>query len=249
MVKKETTMASRIVLVDSQSWVRIGIREVLHTLPNVIICGESSDGREALKQCKALNPDIVITDSWLPGANASILTRRLLEYNPKQKVLVFGLVDSDLMIRDLLRSGIKGVVLKTDPAADLVYAVEALLQDQPYFTPPVQKAIVRGYLREERHDMGAESDSDPLSFRELEILQLLVEGKQSKEIAAMLGISFRTAATHRSNLMRKLDVHNIAQLTLYAVAHGQLRVPRFSMPAVLEMNKPELDKQIAKAAA
>jgi DNA-binding NarL/FixJ family response regulator len=248
-VQKEIAMASRIVLADSQSWVRIGIREVLHAMPNVTICGESSDGRDALKQCKTLNPDIVITDSWLPGASASILTRRLREYNPKQKVLVFGLVDSDLMIRDLLRAGVKAVVLKTDPASDLVYAVEALLQDQPYFTPTVQRAIVSGYLREEHHDVRAESHGDLLSFRELEILQLLVEGRQSKEIAAMLGISFRTAATHRSNLMRKLDVHNIAQLTLYAVAHGQLRVPRFSMPAVLKMNKPELERKIAKAAA
>src|SRR5262249_49650921 len=145
-------------------------------------------------QCRKLNPDIVITDSWLPGANAPILTRRLLEYNPGQKVLVFGLVDSDLMIRDLLRSGIKGFVLKTDPAADLIYAVQALLQDQPYFTPIVQRAIVNGYLREESHDSRAKSDGNPLSFRELEILQLLVEGRQSKEIATMLGISFRTAA-------------------------------------------------------
>jgi len=243
-------MPSRIFLADNQVWVRVGIREVLRALPDIIICGESSDGRDAIKQAKKLSPDIIITDSWLPGANAPILTRRVLEHNPRQKVMVFGLVDSDSMIRDLLRSGIKGFVLKTDPAADLVYAVEALLEDQPYFTPIVQRTIVSGYLSEDNHHTRAESDGVPLSFRELEVLQLLVEGRQSKEIAAMLGISFRTAATHRSNLMRKLDVHNIAQLTFYAVAHGQLRVPRFNVAAkVLEMSRPELGKKTAKAAA
>jgi len=242
-------MTWRILLADSQVWVRLGITEVLRALPKVTICGESSNGRDAIKQASKLNPDIVITDSWLPGANAPILTRRLLERNPRQRVLVFGLIDSDFMIRDLLRAGIRGFVLKTDPAEDLVYAVEALLQDQPYFTPIVQRAIVSGYLHERSHDTRSE-DSEPLSFRELEILQLLVEGRQSKEIADLLGISFRTAATHRSNLMRKLDVHNIAQLTFYAVAHGQLRVPRFNVSTnILEMNRAEPKKMTAQAAA
>src|SRR5215813_9054155 len=127
----------RILLADVQVWVRLGIKELLRALPNVIVCGEASDGRDAIKQANQLTPDIVIADSLLPGANGPILTRRILEYNPEQKVLIFGLIDSNATIRELLRAGIKGLVLKTDPAADLVYAVEALQRGQAYFTPVV----------------------------------------------------------------------------------------------------------------
>lgn len=239
----------RILLADAEVWVRLGIGEVVRALANVTICGESSDGRDAIRQANKLRPDIIIADPWLPGANGIVFSRRVLEQNPVQKILMFGLFDSSKTVRELLEAGIKGFVLKTDPVADLLDAVKALQRDQSYFTSSIQTAILNGYLTEDRFAAEPAFNGDSLTLREKEILQLLIEGRPSKEIGDMLGISFRTAATHRTNLMRKLRLHNIAQLTLYAISHQHIWVPAFRPRAeIIQMRKPELGKT-AKAAA
>jgi DNA-binding NarL/FixJ family response regulator len=238
----------RILLADNQVWVREGVKAVLRDLSDVTICGEAVDGRNAIQLAWTLRPDIVIADPWLRGANGLILTKRILERYPSQKVLIFGLIQSQAMVRQLLRVGIQALVFKTDPAADLVYAVEALRRNEMYFTPSIQTAILGEYLNDSRNSAAQKAD-DALTFREQEIMQLLFEGRQTKEIAHVLGISFRTAATHRSNLMRKLGLHNIAEVTLYAVSHGQMKVPTFSPVAeIIEMPKRKLHRA-AKAAA
>lgn len=239
----------RILLADAEVWVRLGIKEVLRALDNATICGESSDGRDAIRQAYKLRPDIVIADPWLPGANGVVFTRRVLEQNPAQKILMFGLFDSKRTTRQLLEAGIKGFVLKTDPAVDLLDAVKALQQDQLYFTSSIQTAIVNGYLTEDTTATEGASNGNSLTLREQEVLQLLIEGKPSKEIGDTLGISFRTAATHRANLMRKLSLHNMPQVILYAISHQHIWVPRFRTRAeVLQIRKPELER-IARAAA
>jgi DNA-binding NarL/FixJ family response regulator len=240
----------RILLADAEVWVRLGIKEVLCELGDVTICAESSDGRDAIRQAYRMRPDIIIADPWLPGANGIVLTKRILEQNPVQKMLIFGLFDSNKTVRELLEAGIKGFVLKTDPAADLLHAVKALQRDQLYFTSSIQTAILNGYLSEDTLPVeGGACNCDSLSLRELEVLQLLSEGRPSKEIGDILGISFRTAATHRANLMRKLSLHSIAQVTLYAISHQHIWVPRLrSRAEIIQMQKPELEKT-ARAAA
>jgi DNA-binding NarL/FixJ family response regulator len=239
----------RILLADDQVWVREGIRAVLRHLTDITICGEAFDGREAIEEAYKLHPDIVIADPWLPGANGLILTKRILERFPTQKVLMFGIVESHDMVRQLLRAGIKGLVFKTDPADDLVYAIEALKRNDLYFTPSIQTAILAEYLNNDYRPEESQESGNVLTLREQEVMQLLFEGRQTKEIADLLGISFPTAATHRTNLMRKLGIHNIAQLTLYAVSHGYAKVPAFiPLAEVIEMPRRELEKT-AKAAA
>jgi DNA-binding NarL/FixJ family response regulator len=241
-------MSWRILLADNEVCVRLGIKAVLRDVPGITICGECSDGRDAIELTEKLRANIVIADPWLPRANGVILSKRILENNPAAKILIFGSIDSQLMIREFLHAGIRGLLFKTDPVADLVYAVQVLQRDQMYFTPDVQSVILNEYLTEAPSNDVASDFTKPLSLREQEVMQLLCEGKQSKEIGDELGISFRTAATHRTNLMRKLRLHNIAELTLYAISHQQLEVPRFNRRfELLEMPAP-LEKS-ARAAA
>ena len=228
--------------------VRLGIKVVLRDLADTTICGECSDGREAIEQTDKLRPDIVIADPWLPRANGVILTKRILQEQPDTKILIFGFVDSQMMIHELLQAGIKALLFKGDPVADLVYAIQALQRGEAYFTQAVQAAILDEYLSDTRSGDVSSAFTAHLTLREREIMQLVCEGKQTKEIGDELGISFRTAATHRTNLMRKLKLHNLAELTLYAVSHHQLEMPQLELPGeLLEMPKPL--QRIAQAAA
>jgi DNA-binding NarL/FixJ family response regulator len=208
-------------------------------MPDTTVCGECSDGRNAIEQAEKLRPDIVIADPWLPRANGVIVTKRILRDNPATKVLIFGFVDSRVIIREFLQAGAKALLFKTDPVSDLVDAIQALQRDQLYFTPTIQAVILDEYLNDHCSDQVASTFAKQLSLREREVMQLLCEGKQSKEIADELDISFRTAATHRTNLMRKLGVHSVVELTLHAISHQQLEVPGSEQYAeVLEMPKP-----------
>lgn len=241
-------MSWRILLADSQVCVRLGITTVLRDVSNMTICGECSDGRDTIEAVEKLRPDIVIADPWLPRANGVILTNRILKAHPAAKVLIFGHVDSPLMIRELLQAGIRGLLFKSDPVADLVYAIQVLQRDQTYFTPAIQTVILNEYLGNAAPQELSSESTKHLSLREREVMQLLCEGKQSKEVGEELGISFRTAATHRSNLMRKLKLHNIAELTLYAISHQELELPKLERQVEL-LEMPRAFQKTAQAAA
>jgi DNA-binding NarL/FixJ family response regulator len=166
-----------------------------------------------------------------------------------QKVLIFGLFECNSNISELLSAGITGLVLKTDPASDIVDAIEALQRNRMYFTRSVDSVILGGYLQRAAPHPKSERSPDSLTLREQEVAQLLAEGWVTKEIGTMLGMSFRTAATHRSNLMRKLRVHNIAEMTLQAISHGIIEVPTLKVLAdVIEINT-RVRESAAKAAA
>ena len=195
-----------------------------------------------------MKPDIIIADPWLPGANGVILTRRILQHRPKQKILIFATLDSNGPVRDLLQAGVKGVVLKSDGVADILEAIRALQMDRTYFTSSIESVILREYL-ELVPQAAPEQPATCLTLRELEVAQLLAEGRVTKEIGAILGTSVKTAATHRSNLMRKIGAHNLAQMTLYAVSHHLIDAPIFQILAkVVEFKQPE-SQTAAKAAA
>ena len=181
--------------------------------------------REAVEKALELKPEVVILDIGMPTLNGLDATRQILRANPQIKVLILTLYDSDQVVQEVLNAGARGFLLKSDAARDLVAAVEALRRDKIYFTPKVASMVMEGYLR--RNSDGAPvaaSTRSRLTPREREIVQLLAEGKSSKEVAVALGLSVKTAETHRSNIMRKLELHSVSDLVLYAVRNNIVHV-------------------------
>lgn len=217
-------MAFRIVVADDHEVVRRGLCALLRNQPDWEVCGEASDGREAVEKVLALKPAVVILDIGMPNLNGLEATRQILKANPGVKVLILTLHDSDQVVQEVLDAGARGFLLKTDAARDLVAAVEALRRDKIYFTPKVAAMVLDGYLRRENGSAPETPARNRLTPREREIVQLLAEGKSSKEVAVALGLSVKTAETHRSNIMRKLELHSVSDLVLYAVRNNIVHV-------------------------
>jgi DNA-binding NarL/FixJ family response regulator len=216
-------MPFRIVVADDHEIVRRGLCALLRNQPDWEVCGEASDGREAVEQALTLKPAVVILDIGMPNLNGLEAARQILKANPQIKVLILTLHDSDQVVQDVLNAGARGFLLKTDAARDLVAAVEALRQNKIYFTPKVAAMVLDGFLRKKESASGTPARSR-LTPREREIVQLLAEGKSSKEVAVALGLSVKTVETHRSNIMRKLDLHSVSDLVLYAVRNNIVHV-------------------------
>ena len=182
------------------------------------MCGEAGDGREAVEKVLTLKPEVVILDIGMPNLNGLEATRQILKTNPQIKVLVLTLHDSDQVVQEVLNAGARGFLLKTDAARDLVAAVEALRRGKTYFTPKVAAMVLDS--RRENAAAPEPPARSQLTPREREVVQLLAEGKSSKEVAVILGLSVKTAETHRSNIMRKLELHSVSDLVLYAVRNN-----------------------------
>jgi DNA-binding NarL/FixJ family response regulator len=223
-------MKLRILIADDHEVVRRGLCTLLQTHEGWEVCGEAKDGREAVEKAKQVRPDVVILDVGMPNLNGLAATRQLLQQNPQQKVIVLTITDSDQVIREALDAGARGFVLKSDAARDLISAVEALQQNRMFFTPRVNDMVLAGFLDNGHNRSNGESKSSTLTPREREVIQLLAEGKSSKEVACLLNLSTKTAETHRSNIMRKLDIHSIRDLVVYAVKNDIIQV-QVSSPA------------------
>ncbi|MGH9497915.1 MAG: response regulator [Terriglobales bacterium] len=220
-------MKVRILIADDHEVVRRGLCTLLQSHEGWEICGEATDGRVAVEKAKELKPDVVIVDIGMPSLNGLAATRQLVQQDPRCKVIVLTITDSDQVIREALDAGARGFVLKSDAARDLVAAVEALQRNRMFFTPRVNDMVLAGFL-----DRGGGARNTPprlphLTPREREVIQLLAEGKSSKEVASVLNLSTKTAETHRSNIMRKLGFHSIRDLVVYAVKNNiiQVQVP------------------------
>jgi DNA-binding NarL/FixJ family response regulator len=220
-------MKVRILIADDHEVVRRGLSTLLQSHEGWEICGEATDGRAAVEKAKELKPDVVIVDIGMPSLNGLAATRQLVQQDPRCKVIVLTITDSDQVIREALDAGARGFVLKSDAARDLVAAVEALQRNRMFFTPRVNDMVLAGFL-----DRGNGARNTPprlphLTPREREVIQLLAEGKSSKEVASVLNLSTKTAETHRSNIMRKLGFHSIRDLVVYAVKNNiiQVQVP------------------------
>jgi DNA-binding NarL/FixJ family response regulator len=206
-------VALRILVADDHPVVRQGICSLLKAHPGWEISGEALDGRQAVQMTRDLRPDIVILDLAMPTLNGLDATRQILDENPDQKVLILTMSDSEQLIREVLGAGARGFVLKSDAAKDLVAAVQALERHRTFFTSRVQD-ILDSYFAP--------------SNREREVLQLIAEGKTTKEVAVILGCSVKTAETHRSNFMRKLHLHSVSEVVLYAIRNQIIRVDQFA---------------------
>jgi DNA-binding NarL/FixJ family response regulator len=212
----------RILIADDHEVARRGIRALLESHPGWEVCGDAADGREAVSAAARLKPDLVLLDIGMPSLNGLDATRQILAANPDIRVLILTMHDTEQVVREVLAAGARGFLLKSDAGRDLVVAVEALQNRRTFFTTKVAQLVLDGYLRP-----GPESDRPSRSVltpREREVIQLLAEGKTTKEVATTLNLSVKTAETHRTNLMRKLDLHSVVDLTLYAVRNGIVHV-------------------------
>jgi DNA-binding NarL/FixJ family response regulator len=214
--------AFRILLADDHPIFRFGLSSLLASHEGWEVCGEATDGRDVLEKYRQLKPDLLILDVCLPILNGLDTARQILKLNPAQAILILTAVDSEHVIRDCLEAGVRGWVFKSDGTTDLTTAVEAIQQRKSIFSSRVSNVIMDGYKRQ-RADSNA-ARVPKLSPREREVVQLVSEGKASKEVAAILHVTLATAETHRSNIMRKLEIHSIAELVLYAVRNEIIHV-------------------------
>lgn len=214
----------RILVVDDHEVVRLGIQAVLSGHHGWEVCGEAADGREALDAAARIRPDLVILDLGMPRLNGLEAACQMLRRNPGTQILVLTDSDSECTMRKALEIGVRAFLLKSDPSCDLVAAIEALQRGRTFFTSRLTDLLLDGYLKADC-DHSEKSTSVPgLTTREREVTQLLVEGSSTKEVARILGLSVKTAETHRSNIMRKLRLHSVSELVLYAVRNGILWV-------------------------
>lgn len=217
-------MALRILVADDHEVVRRGVCSLLCAQPGWEVCGEASDGREAVEKALNLKPEVVVLDVGMPNLNGLEAARQILKADFQTKVLILTLHDSDQLVRDVLYAGARGFLLKTDAACDLVSAIEALQRGKTYFTTKLSSALLAGYLGQAGTVPGNRSYRGRLTSREREVVQLLAEGMSSKEVAVRLGLSVKTAETHRSNIMQKLDLHSISDVVLYAIRNDIVQV-------------------------
>jgi DNA-binding NarL/FixJ family response regulator len=212
----------RILIADDHEVARRGIRTLLESHPGWEVIGEAEDGREAVERTQQLKPDLVLLDIGMPKLNGLDAARQIVGTCPLAKVLVLTMHDSEQVVREVLMVGARGFLLKSDAGRDLVSAVESLQRRGTFFTSQVAELVLDGYLNPRRET--APVTNNRLTPREREVVQLVAEGKTSKEVAVALNLSVKTAETHRTNIMRKLDLHSIADLTLYAVRNGIVQV-------------------------
>jgi DNA-binding NarL/FixJ family response regulator len=208
-----------LLVADDHAVVRRGIRTLLEEQGGWNVAAEASDGREAVEKAKQIKPAVAVLDITMPILNGLEATRQIVEAVPKTQVLILTVHDSDVIAQRVLQAGARGYLLKSDVGRDLISAVDALLRGRTYLTATVSRLIMDGYLGKNPRPVGngALNSSLRITAREREIVQLLAEGKSSKEVAAVLGISVKTAETHRANLMRKLECHTVVELVRYAV--------------------------------
>jgi len=167
---------------------------------------------------QALNPDIIVMDISMPTLNGIDAAREILKISPKAKIIVLSMFADRRYVLACLRAGVAGYVVKSKPASSLIEAIDAALKGDIYLSPGVSNAVVDAYLEKD------EAPADPLSIREREVLQLIAEGKNVKEIGSILGISTKTAESHRANIMHKLDIHEVAGLVRYAIQQGLVQI-------------------------
>jgi DNA-binding NarL/FixJ family response regulator len=211
--------ALRLLVADDHEIVRKGLRSILEAQPGWQVAAEASDGREAVDKAKEIKPDVTVMDIGMPSLNGLEAARQILKHDVRAKILILTMHESDPLIREVLDAGARGYVLKTDASRDLVAAVNAIRSNKTFFTAKVAQIVLDGYL-DKKPKKETENAQSRLTPRQREIVQLLAEGKSSKEVAVALNLSVKTAETHRANIMRRLDCHSVSELVRYAVRNN-----------------------------
>ena len=208
-------MGISVLLGDDHILVRQGLRSLLDR--EKIPVAEASDGLEMIRLAEAHHPDIAVIDISMPTLNGIDAARELVRSCPRTKVILLTQHEEEQYLHEALQSGVRGYVLKSQVVNDLIHAIQQVSRGGFYLSPGVSQAVIEAYRSK------AERPSDPLSIRERQVLQLIAEGKSTKDVASLLGISTKTAESHRSRLMKKLDIHETASLVRYAVRRGLIQ--------------------------
>jgi len=203
-----------VLLVDDHNLVRRGFRRMLEDEADITVIGEAGDGNEAIRLAQELRPDVIVMDCAMPGTSGLIATRKILETSPKQAILMLSMHSEETLVRQALDAGAKGYVLKNAVDLELPAAIRKVVAGETVLDPQVSRPDA---LKGERNG--------GLTTRELEILQLIVDGKSNKEIADQLGLSANTVAVHRANIMDALGIHKTAELVVYAIRNGLVNIP------------------------
>ncbi|CAN5167476.1 response regulator transcription factor [soil metagenome] len=225
-----STTAPTILLADDHSIVRAGLREALESQPGWTICGEASNGRDAVRMAKALTPDVMILDISMPDLSGVIVARDVRKLKTHTEVLIFTMHDSEQLVREVLSAGARGFVLKSASTEIIIAAVASLLNHKPYFCPGITEAVQRQTRQLADRGGGGHAlgelieGAETLTTRELLIVQLLAESRSNKAIALMLDISVKTVESHRGNIMRKLGAHSLADIVRYAIRNKLIEV-------------------------
>jgi len=209
----------RILIADDHELIRKGIASTLEEVPGWTVVAQAQNGRQAVDLAQSLRPDIVVLDMTMPELNGLEATRQILANRTGERVLILTAHESEQLVREVLNAGAQGYVLKSDAGRALVSAVEALLDGRPFFTSKVARIVLDGFLRSPDNAPGSDP-AQTLSPREREIVQLLAEGKSNKEVARALGITVKTAETHRGNIMRKMQFASLSDLIRYAIRNN-----------------------------
>ena len=204
----------RILLADDHSVVRHGFRRILDAQEGMEVVGEVSNGREAVEQAAALQPDLIIMDVTMPELNGIEATRRIAEIVPRARVLALSMHRDPVYVREILRAGARGYLLKDSSEVDLVSAIRAVAQGEGYLSPAVSEAVLSDYRKHVTNPI------DLLTSREREVLQLVAEGKTNKEIATGLNLSVYTIEAHRGKIMEKLNLHSVSEMVRFAIRNG-----------------------------
>ena len=209
----------RILIADDHAMIREGLRSSLEARAGWIICAEAITGRQAVEQALKLRPDVVILDISMPELNGLEAARQIHQALPNTEILILSMHESEELVREVLAAGARGYLLKTDAGRLLVQAVETLSQHKPYFTYKVAEMV----LSDDSKTAGGLAFRERVTPRERQIIQLVAEGKSCKQVAQTLGISVKTAETHRNNIMRKLHLHNASELVRYAIRNQMIQ--------------------------
>jgi DNA-binding NarL/FixJ family response regulator len=207
------------LLADDHGIVRRGLKSLLESQPGLSVIGEAADGLEALRLCGELSPDLLIIDISMPLMNGIEVASRAQKLEPAPGVIILSMHADESYIMRALAAGARGYLVKDATDEDLIPAVRAVAAGKPFFSPTVAAVLMEDYVRQLRA-RGLSDSYDLLTDREREILQLLAEGRSNKEVAALLDVGLSTVETHRANLMQKLNLHNTAEIVLYAVRKG-----------------------------
>jgi two-component system, NarL family, response regulator NreC len=209
----------RILLADDHTVMRAGLRTLLERQPNLEVVGETENGRETVELSASLKPDVLVMDIGMPILNGIEATKQIVDQCSTTAVVILSMYSDEAYVMRALKAGARAYLLKDSAAADLISAIEAVSQGKSFFSPKVSRILAEDYIRVLKQ-RGVVDSYELLTNREREILQLLTEGKTNKAVATMLNISLYTVETHRSHILQKLNLHNSAELVLYAVRKG-----------------------------
>lgn len=205
----------KILLVDDHQLLRDGLRSIIEQKANMNIVGEATDGREAIKKAKKLSPDVIVMDVAMAGMNGIESAKQIIKANPKIKIIGLSMHANKQFVQGMFLAGGYGYLLKDGDAIELITAIDTVVQNKKYLSQNINQDFLPG-----SNDVAIKSDEKVLSSRETEVVQLLSEGKSSKEIGELLFLSSKTVDVHRNNIMKKLDLHTIPDLTKYALREG-----------------------------